>query len=126
MYLIKSQAINNAAQYAHSIKEARTLYSNEIVDFNIEHDAQLNIRIGINTGSVVAGVIGMKKFTYDLWGDAVNTASRMESHGIPGAIQVSATTYERLKDKFVLELRGAIDIKGKGKMDTYLLSSGRI
>lgn len=93
----------------------------EIRKFNRKHNAGLSIRIGINTGSVIAGVIGIKKFTYDLWGDAVNTASRMESHGLPGTIQVSATTYERLKDKFVFEWRGQIDIKGKGKMETYLL-----
>ncbi len=79
------------------------------------------IRIGINTGSVIAGVIGIKKFIYDLWGDTVNVASRMESSGMPGAIQVSATTYDRLKDKFIFEERGAIPVKGKGEMITYWL-----
>lgn len=82
---------------------------------------QFQIRIGINTGPVVAGVIGIKKFIYDLWGDTVNVASRMESSGVPGGIQVSATTYDRLKDKFVLEERGAIAVKGKGQMITYWL-----
>jgi class 3 adenylate cyclase len=80
------------------------------------------LRIGINTGSVVAGVIGIKKFIYDLWGDAVNVASRMESQGLPGGIQVTAATYERLKDKYLLEKRGAITIKGKGEMITYWLT----
>jgi adenylate cyclase len=93
----------------------------EMAKFNAKHNSELNIRIGINTGPVVAGVIGTKKFNYDLWGDAVNTASRMESHGIPGTIQVSATTYERLREKFVLEHRGTIEIKGKGAMETYFL-----
>jgi class 3 adenylate cyclase len=77
------------------------------------------LRIGINTGPVIAGVIGTKKFTYDLWGDTVNVASRMESHGVAGCIQVTATTYERLKDKYVFEERGLTSIKGKGDMMTY-------
>ncbi|MGB3193001.1 MAG: adenylate/guanylate cyclase domain-containing protein, partial [Limnoraphis sp.] len=79
------------------------------------------IRIGINTGSVVAGVIGIKKFIYDLWGDAVNIASRMESSGEPGRIQVTEATYERLKDNYYLEFRGMTSVKGRGKMKTYWL-----
>jgi class 3 adenylate cyclase len=71
---------------------------------------------------VVAGVIGLKKFSYDLWGDTVNTASRMESRGIPGAIQVTAKTYELLRDKYLFKERGLIRVKGKGEMVTYLLT----
>ncbi|MDY6785244.1 MAG: adenylate/guanylate cyclase domain-containing protein [Cyanobacteriota bacterium] len=81
----------------------------------------LQIRIGINTGPVVAGVIGIKKFIYDLWGDAVNVASRMEASGQPGKIQVTAKTYEQLKAKYVFEKRGVISVKGKGKMTAYWL-----
>jgi class 3 adenylate cyclase len=79
------------------------------------------IRIGMHTGPAVAGVIGTRKFAYDVWGDTVNTASRMESHGVPGEIQVSETTYQQLKEDFILEERGWMEIKGKGKMQTYLL-----
>lgn len=86
---------------------------------------KMQIRIGINTGPVVAGVIGIKKFIYDLWGDTVNVASRMESSGKPEQIQVSAATYYRLKDKYLFEKRGAIAVKGKGEMTTYWLK-GRI
>ena len=78
----------------------------------------LSIRIGMDTGPVVAGVIGRRKFIYDLWGDAVNTASRMESHGLPGRVQVTARAATRLEGSFELEPRGTIEVKGKGPMET--------
>ncbi|HET7770521.1 MAG TPA: adenylate/guanylate cyclase domain-containing protein [Chloroflexota bacterium] len=85
-------------------------------------DGAVQIRVGMHTGPGIGGVIGIKKFIYDVWGDAVNTASRMESHGVPGRIQVTEAAYERLKDVYRFEPRGMIDVKGKGLMRTFLLS----
>lgn len=94
-----------------------------LAEFNRETATPLNIRIGIHTGAVVAGVIGIKKFAYDLWGDTVNTASRMESHGVEGAIQVTQQVYAVLKHHTAYSFipRGSLEIKGKGQMPVYLL-----
>jgi class 3 adenylate cyclase len=85
----------------------------------------LAVRIGIDTGPVVAGVIGTSKFSYDLWGDTVNTASRMESQGVVGCIQVTERTYRRLRDRYHFERRGPVQVKGKGELVTWFLL-GRI
>jgi len=87
----------------------------------LEHKVGMKLRVGINSGPVVAGVIGKSKYIYDLWGDTVNLASRMESGGLPDSVQVTRSVYEQLKGQFVFEPRGEIEVKGKGKVEAWLL-----
>jgi adenylate cyclase len=87
---------------------------------------ELRIRIGLNTGPVVGAVVGLDKFIYDVYGDAVNTASRMESHGLPGHIQVTEATYQRLRDRYLFEERQTVQVKGKGEMLAYMLVGRRV
>jgi class 3 adenylate cyclase len=87
----------------------------------MEHKVSMKLRVGVNSGPVVAGVIGKSKYIYDLWGDTVNLASRMESAGVPDSVQVTRPVYEQLKDQFVFEPRGAIEVKGKGKVEAWVL-----
>ena len=107
--------------HAEAIAQMALDMQQAIARFQAKYSEHLQIRIGINTGSVVAGVIGSKKFIYDLWGDAVNVASRMESSGLPGKIQVTQETYERLKNRYQFEKRGQVAVKGRGEMTTYWL-----
>jgi adenylate cyclase len=97
----------------------------EIERLGAEFGEPLGLRIGIDAGPVAAGVIGQQKFAYDLWGDSVNTASRMESHGVPNHTQLTESAYRRLRDKYRCEKRGTIDVKGKGTMKTYFLIGRR-
>ncbi len=130
--LEKIKTIGDAYMVAGGLPEPQDNHAEAIADFalemqekavlfNAEQNRSFDIRIGIHTGKAVAGVIGKKKFIYDIWGDTVNTASRMESHGISGEIQVTEQTYNLLKDQYSFVERGEIEIKGKGLMKTYFL-----
>jgi len=125
-YMIVGGLPTPRPDHAEAIAEMALDMQRFITRFNEETDNELDIRIGINSGPVVAGVVGTKKFLYDIWGDAVNTAARMESHGVEGRIHVTSETYLLLRDKFEFEDRGIIEVKGKGDMHTYLLKGERI
>ncbi|MFN5763721.1 MAG: adenylate/guanylate cyclase domain-containing protein, partial [Pseudanabaena sp.] len=111
--------------HAEVIAEMALQMQTVIQKFKRTDGTNFSLRIGIHTGQAIAGVIGTKKFIYDLWGDTVNVASRMESYGVAGCTQVTEATYQLLKDKYHLDQRSAINIKGKGEMITYLLKGRR-
>jgi len=130
--LEKIKTVGDAYMVASGFPEPRLDHVEAVADFALEiqdilstirttQNRTISMRTGIHTGPAVAGVIGNKKFIYDVWGDTVNTASRMESHGIEGKIQVSEVTYKQLRENYVLQKRGSIEVKGKGEMITYLL-----
>jgi adenylate cyclase len=120
-YMVVAGLPQHRIDHASAIAQMALAMQQALKELNRQNGHHLEIRTGIHTGPVVAGIIGLKKFAYDLWGDTVNTASRMESQGLPGEIQVSQTTYECLKQQYLFESRGSIAIKGKGEMTTYLL-----
>jgi class 3 adenylate cyclase len=130
--LEKIKTIGDAYMVAGGLPEPRADHADAVAALAIEMQAELArlsdalglglaIRVGIDSGPVVAGVIGRRKLIYDLWGDTVNTASRMESHGVVGRIQVTEATCQRLRDRYRFEQRGEIEVKGKGPIRTYLL-----
>lgn len=133
--LEKIKTVGDAYMVAAGVPAARPDHAHAIADLALrfrDHVAanrfdgrEIDLRIGINSGPIVAGVVGTYKFAYDLWGDVVNTASRMESGGVPGAIQITDATFELISDAFVCEPRGVISVKGKGDMNTYFLVGRR-
>ncbi len=124
-YMVGAGLPTPRADHAQVIAEMALDMLDAIDRFNRKHGTELAMRIGINSGPVVAGVIGRKKFIYDIWGDAVNTAARMESQGLVGGIQVTEATYRCLKGQYLFGDRGMVAIKGKGQMHTYLLKGRR-
>jgi class 3 adenylate cyclase len=120
-YMVAGGLPEPRSDHAEAVAEMALAIRDEVARHADPDGQPLQVRIGIDTGPVVAGVIGRHKFIYDLWGDTVNTASRMESHGVPGCIQVTARTHQRLRDAYRFERRGPIAVKGKGEMVTWLL-----
>jgi len=109
------------SDHADAIAEMALDIRDAIQHYEFQNGEPFQMRIGINCGPVVAGVIGTRKFIYDLWGDTVNIASRMETQGHPGRIQVTRSTRDLLSDRYQFEPRGTINVKGKGEMQTYWL-----
>jgi adenylate cyclase len=120
-YMVASGAPVPRIDHAQAIALLGLEMCQEVAAMPALNGHKINIRVGVNSGPMVAGVIGKTKFHYDLWGDTVNTASRMESNGEPGRVQVTTQTYTLLKEEFDLELRGAIQIRGKGEMETWFV-----
>ena len=108
--------------------EMQSFITDRILVKRLKNEIPFEMRLGINTGPVVAGIVGVKKFQYDIWGDTVNTASRMESEGQIGKVNISQHTYELIKDDkgFTFEKRGKIAVKGKGKMEMYFVERAEI
>jgi class 3 adenylate cyclase/ligand-binding sensor domain-containing protein len=124
-YMVVAGVPTARADHAPAIARMALEMLDEIQRVNAARGTALQVRIGINSGPVVAGVIGKKRFSYDLWGDAVNMASRMESHGLPGRIHITASTRDLVVGAFSVERRGEIEVKGKGKLCTYWLTAAR-
>jgi class 3 adenylate cyclase len=120
-YMVVGGLPSSRADHAEAIAEMALAMQASIADISARKGEEFVLRIGVSSGPAIAGVIGAKKFTYDLWGDTVNTASRMESLGLPGRIQVCPATYERLRHRYIFDERGEIYVKGKGAMTTYFL-----
>lgn len=121
-YMVASGVPEESLDHAFRVTSYGLDMLEEIRTFNEEEGVDLAIRIGIHTGPLVAGVIGLKKFSYDLWGDTVNTASRMESSGVVGAVQITGDTKRELGEGFLFQSRGTLMVKGKGEIEAFLVS----
>lgn len=120
-YMVASGVPSPREDHAEALASMALEMREYLAEFRDGSGRRMQFRIGINSGPLVAGVVGRKKFQYDIWGDAVNVASRMESQGVPDHIQVTAATRNLIKDKFLFERRGILEIKGKGEMETWFL-----
>lgn len=121
-YMVVGGAPNLRPDHAEAVANMALEMQQALTNLTVSGGKPLMMRIGINSGPVIAGVIGNSKFSYDLWGDTVNMASRMEHYGMANLIQVSGSSYQLLQGTFLFEPRGAIDIKGKGRVDAYILT----
>jgi guanylate cyclase len=124
-YMVASGVPRGRPDHAQALLRMGLEMRDYIATHTFCHNQRVNFRIGINSGSMIAGVIGRRKFVYDVWGDAVNVASRMESHGVGGAVQITQATYELIKDEFVCQPRGTVNVKGKGEMEVWLVKSAK-
>lgn len=124
-YMVVGGAPNSIPEHACRVANLALEMLHAMQDFTAYAGSPLQIRIGMHSGPAVAGVIGLDKFSYDLWGDTVNTASRMESYGLPGSIQLSESCRSRLSGAHHCKRRGGLRIKGKGEITTYLLLGRR-
>ena len=124
-YMVVGGLPNYMQEHATAVAGFALEIMKEVNKFRFKDGSRLQLRVGIHTGPVVAGVIGEKKFIYDVWGDAVNVASRLESHSLPGRIHISEQTANLVKDAFDLEARGTVELKGKGNVLTYFLQGLR-
>jgi len=120
-YMVASGVPRGRPDHAQALARMALDMRDYISSNTFRDGLRVDFRIGINSGSMIAGVIGRRKFVYDVWGDAVNIASRMESHGVGGAVQITETTYGLIKDEFICEPRGTVNVKGKGEMKVWLV-----
>lgn len=120
-YMVAGGVPEPRPDHADAVARAALAMMDSITAYNKRHGTDIVLRVGMNSGPVIAGVIGRKKFSYDVWGDPVNIASRMESHGLPGEIQVAPAAHALLADRFIFAKRGRIQIKGRGRIETWLL-----
>jgi class 3 adenylate cyclase len=120
-YLVAAGVPLPRADHARAISDLALEMIAYIMSYPRQHGRHVAFRVGISSGPLVAGVIGCTKFHYDIWGDTVNTASRMESQGVPGKIQIAKSTYELIKNDYACTYRGVINVKGKGPMETWFL-----
>jgi len=124
-YMVASGVPRKRSDHAQALAHMALEMQDYISNHTFRNGQRVSFRIGINSGSMIAGVIGRRKFVYDVWGDAVNVASRMESHGLGGAVQITLATYELIKDEFICEPRGTVNVKGKGEMKVWLVLAAK-